>query len=220
MLEQLIAWDKSLFIFSNSFHTAYFDNFFWIFTQATTWIPLYLSLLFILIKTKKKDAIWIILGIAVTILLSDQISSGLIKPLVARLRPSHEPSLSAIIHLINGYQGGAFGFVSSHAANSFGLALFTSFLFRNKTFSVTIFCWAFVNSYSRIYVGVHYPLDIIGGALIGLLSAGLVYSQLKKYKPSIFIESRTEKSFFYSEKLILLTLTLIVLLIVAFAWIK
>jgi undecaprenyl-diphosphatase len=108
-----------------------------------------------------------------------------------RLRPSHE--LGNLVHLVNGYTGGRFGFVSSHAANAFGFAMFSSLIFRFKPYTVVVFLWALVNSYSRIYLGVHYPLDIICGALVGISCALLVYllyCYLKKftgffYKPAV-----------------------------------
>jgi undecaprenyl-diphosphatase len=150
MLEQLITWDISLFLLVNSANTPFFDHFFWFFTQKFTWIPLYIVLLIIFYKTNKKECVWIIIGIVLSVLLADQIASSILKPLVARYRPSHDVSLSDSIHLLNNYKGGLYGFVSSHAANSFCLALFTSLLFKNKYLSISIFSWALLNSYSRI----------------------------------------------------------------------
>lgn len=183
MLEKLLAFDKSLFLAINGCHNEFFDHFFYIFTQKEVWIPSIIAILYAVIKTKGKNAIWIILGLALTIALADQISSGLLKPLVARLRPSHEPSLEGLVHLVNEYTGGRFGFASSHAANSFGVAAFLSLVYKNRTFSYIVIAWAILNSYSRIYIGVHYPLDIICGGLIGVASAYLFYALLTKLKP-------------------------------------
>lgn len=116
------------------------------------------------------------MAIGITIGLSDQIASGLIKNSVKRLRPSHEPSLMPLIHLSKAGPGGMYGFVSSHSANAFGLLTFLFFLLpsKYKWLKIILFCWALLVSYSRIYNGVHYPSDVIGGAIVGILSGGLV----------------------------------------------
>ena len=136
---------------------------------------MYLCVLVVIFKNKQKEFIFITLSFVAVIVLCDQLSSGLIKPLVERLRPSHEPALNGLVHLVNGYTGGRFGFVSSHAANSFGFAMFSALVFRYKPYSFVIFVWALFNSYSRIYLGVHYPLDVICGAALGVFLALLVY---------------------------------------------
>lgn len=174
MIELLNRIDTQLFLWLNSFHNPFFDNIMWLASGKLTWLPLYFIFLVFLIIKYKKDCWLPILGIALVILLSDQISSGLIKPLAERLRPSHEPSLQGLVHLVNAYKGGKYGFVSSHAANSFGLAVFFVLLVRRRWFTVSILIWAAIVSYSRVYLGVHYPGDIIGGALVGSLSALLV----------------------------------------------
>jgi undecaprenyl-diphosphatase len=186
MLHTLLKWDKELFVAINSFHSEFSDHFFWIFTQKTTWIPLYVILLILFYKNYKKDFVWIVLTLVVGIALSDQISSSIIKPLVERLRPSQEHSLNGIIHLINGYKGGKYGFVSSHAANSFALAIIASRIIKSKPFTWIIFIWAVINTYSRIYIGVHYPLDCICGILVGAFAAVSVCMIIRKYKPQIF----------------------------------
>lgn len=194
MFEQVLACDKSLFLLINSANTPFFDHFFWLFTQKLTWIPLYIVLLYIFYKTNKKESVWMIIGLVLSIVLADQISSSILKPLVARYRPSHDVSLSDSIHILNNYKGGLYGFVSSHAANSFCLALFTSLLFKNKYLSISIFSWALLNSYSRIYIGVHFPLDVIVGALVGMGSATIGFAVLNYAKPLI-VHTYKEKPF-------------------------
>jgi undecaprenyl-diphosphatase len=116
-----------------------------------------------------------VIFIVLAITLADQISVKCFKFVFERLRPSHNPEIKNQVNILNGYRGGQFGFVSSHAANTFALAAFTTRLFRNRYFAWFIFIWAAVVSYSRIYLGVHYPLDILGGAILGMILGYLVF---------------------------------------------
>lgn len=183
--ESLIELDKQLLLFGNSFHTPFWDNFISIFSGKLIWIPTALVLLYVIIRTEKRDSWWVLLFLVLTIVLADQISSGIIKPLVARWRPTHEPTLQGMVQLVHGYTGGRYGFVSSHAANSFAVALFTSLLFRRRLYTWTIFLWATVNVYTRIYLGVHYPLDILGGAIVGLACGWLSFYVMQRIKPQL-----------------------------------
>lgn len=146
----------------------------WHIAGKLEWIPLYIILLLLIIVRFKKQSAWIILAIIVLITLSDIISTRLIKDIVERYRPSHNPELEGLVHLVKNYHGGNYGFVSSHAANTFALATFVSLLFKNKWLSGGLFIWAGIVSYSRIYLGVHYPGDILAGACLGILLAILV----------------------------------------------
>ena len=185
LIQSLNLFDTELFLFFNGMHNSFFDGFMYAFTQIFVWIPLYASVIYLLIKTKKYDALWLILFLVLCIVICDQISSGFIKNTVQRLRPSHEPSLNGMVHLVNGYTGGRFGFVSSHAANTFGFALLSSLLIRKRNFAVMIVAWSLINCYSRIYLGVHYPFDIIGGMLVGVFAASVCYLALSKFKPGV-----------------------------------
>jgi undecaprenyl-diphosphatase len=165
----------------NQCHTPLWDNFFWIYSGMIVWIPLYAAMIYLIVKQGGFKSFWIILALIVTIILCDQISSGFFKPFFERLRPSRDPSLKDLVQLVGKYRGGKYGFISSHAANSFGLAMFLTLLFKRKALSLFIFAWAIINAYSRIYLGVHYPGDIIGGIVVGTLLAWLVYKIYNRF---------------------------------------
>jgi undecaprenyl-diphosphatase len=156
--------------------------------------------LFFLFKDNGIRTFWYLLFLALTILLADNISSSLFKPLVERLRPTHDPSLMKLIHTVHGYTGGLYGFVSSHAANTFGAALFTSLLLRNRRLSFVFFAWAILTSYSRMYLGVHFPLDILGGMVVGLLSGAFCYLLMELLSPKIFNRSNLPASPYFPAK--------------------
>ena len=171
MLDQLKNLDTTLFLFLNSKHNSFFDVIMYWASNTWIWVPLYAFLLYLLIKAFGRKSILLILLCAIMITLSDQLSSSLIKNLVMRPRPCHEALLQDKIHLVNGECGGEFGFISSHASNSFALALFLILIkpHRRRGICIILFCYALLVSYSRIYLGVHYPGDIFGGILLGAL---------------------------------------------------
>lgn len=195
MLQQLIEIDQSLFLRLNELHHPFFDPIMWWISDMLFWVPFYAFLMYLLIKketAKWKNFDWkiiafIVVSIALSITIADQVASGFCKPFFERLRPSHEPVLDGLVHLLkdpNGhiYKGGQFGFISSHAANSFALAIFLLQLFKPLKWRYWLVFWAIVVSYSRIYLGVHYPGDILGGALVGLFAGwtgSKVYFYLK-----------------------------------------
>ncbi len=177
MFETLQQLDQHLLLTLNSLHTPYWDHFMWFVSAKLTWAPMYAALLFVLYKNFNfRIASLTLIAIVLTIVYADQISASVIRPLVERMRPSNPDNpLSEFIHLVNGKRGGRYGFPSCHAANSFGLAFMIWFLLRQKGLSFFLLGWAILNSYSRIYLGVHYPGDLIGGLLVGLSGAALIY---------------------------------------------
>lgn len=170
-MQTILELDRKLLLFLNGFHTPWLDVAMYYATQTFFWLPLYLLLIYLIIKNYKKQAWLVLLGAAITIVLANEITSSLMKPFFERLRPSQDPSLAGLVHVVNGYRGGLYGFASSHAANTFGTAIFIVLAlspFYKKT--GWIFLWATFMTYTRIYLGVHYPGDILVGALVGLLS--------------------------------------------------
>jgi undecaprenyl-diphosphatase len=180
MIEYLDKIDTDLFLFLNSLHSPFWDKVMLFVSGKIEWIPLYLVLAgWVIYKFRLKSVLVFIIA-ALLIIASDQISVKLFKEMFHRLRPCHNGDIQHLIHMVNDYCGKKYGFVSSHAANTFALAGFTSFLFRNKLYSLFIFFWATVVSYSRIYLGVHYPCDIISGMLLGT-GLGILFYWLYVY---------------------------------------
>ena len=195
IFETLKLWDTDLFLLINGHHSAFFDGFMYAVSEKFTWIPLYVSVLYVLIKHWKKEAIWLVLALIICIVICDQVSSGILKDLVKRLRPSHAENLKGLVHFVNGYTGGLYGFCSSHAANAFGFALLSSLIFNRKVYTCAIFTWAVITAYSRMYLGVHYPMDVLGGIAVGTLSALICYWSIRKFRPLVTIhkDSTLEK---------------------------
>jgi undecaprenyl-diphosphatase len=171
MIEQLKQWDEQMLVLLNSFHTPLLDPVMLLITRTDFWIPLYAGLIYLIFTKYRKEGWLVMAGVAITILVADQTTSSIMKPFFQRLRPSQEPGLRDIIHIVNDYRGGLYGFASSHAANTTGIALFCFLLFR-RTYKWIglIFIWTIIMTYSRIYLGVHYPGDILVGAIVGIMS--------------------------------------------------
>ena len=187
--------DTELLLAINGWHAPWADRLMWIVSAKATWIPLYLLLIGLLVwryrKPAKTGVKWLqrvpacvvmIVVIAMAVGVADFIASGILKELVARPRPTRVPELEGVLHLVNDYRSGQYGFVSSHAANTMACALLFSLIWRKKITTSLLMLWVAANCYSRMYLGVHYPLDILGGLMVGTLTALLGFALLRWWK--------------------------------------
>ncbi len=175
-MQQLIGLDRELLLSINGSSSLFWDGAMWILSDTKTWLLLSIALLYIIFKNNSwKNALLILVMLALAVTLADQFSSGLCKPFFLRYRPSQDPELMSSVSIVNNYRGGNYGFISSHAANCFAIATFMALLMRNRLFTVMVYLWAFLPAYSRAYLGVHYPADLFCGAVSGCVISGLVY---------------------------------------------
>jgi undecaprenyl-diphosphatase len=189
IIDTLKEFDVQLFLYLNSKHNSFFDVIMYWVSHRFFWIPLYLFFLFLVFKQVGKHIWLVIIFATLLILLSDQLSVHAFKEVFLRYRPCHNLIIQSQVHLLNNYCGGTYGFVSSHATNSFALAMFLFLFLKNKIkhIGVFIFSWAALVSYSRIYSGVHYPADIVVGGILGM---GIGIAVFKFYS---YIDSLLQK---------------------------
>ena len=184
-LQWLIDIDEQLLLAINGCHNEYFDQFMYLFSDRWIWVPMYVAILYVMVRNFSiRKTIVCMIAIALTITIADQVGASLIRPIVERLRPSNPDNpISEAVHIVNNYRSGKYGFPSCHAANTFGLAFFVCFLFRRRWLTAFLMFWAVVTCYSRVYLGLHYPGDLLFGMILGLLSATMVYLIMQKLIP-------------------------------------
>lgn len=170
MMETLKAIDESLFLFLNAHHNSFFDTWMWLISEKLFWVPLYAWFLWLLYKKFPQHFWTVLITIALMISVSDQVCN-LFKDTVLRLRPSQEPHLQSLVHVVNDYRGGTYGFYSAHSSNAFAVAFFMiSILAGQRKYIIPVsLTYAILTAYSRIYLGVHYPGDVLMGAMMGIL---------------------------------------------------
>lgn len=183
MIQYLSQIDTDLFLWLNGFHSTFWDYFMTIYSSRFVWIPFYASFVYVMFRNFPwKVNVTCLIVITLIILICDQTASGLLKPMVMRMRPSNlDNPISPLVHVSFGYRGGRYSFPSSHAANAWSMAFFARYLVRRTKLSVFLALWAFVMCYSRIYLGVHYPGDLLVGTLIGLATATVSYYAFKYF---------------------------------------
>ncbi len=210
MMDELITLDQQWLLAVNGWHAPWADSLMWIISGKATWLPLYALLAVLLVwrfhgqmrgvcrracskRAESCEWLWVLLAVGAAAGLSDWVSSGLIKHWVCRPRPTHEPALEGLVHIVNGYTGGQYGFVSSHAADTMACALLFALVYTRRLRALGVnrcalrvgcvwgglMLWVAMNCYSRMYLGVHYPGDILGGLTVGSLVAVAVYLGLR-----------------------------------------
>ena len=176
MVEKILIYERDAFFALNGSDSAFLDRFMWIFTGKAVWLPLaFLILLVLIYKKNWRESLLILLAIVLVVTLCDQFPSHVCKPVFTRFRPTHHPDFMDQVKTVFGYRGGLYGFISSHAANAFGFATLMALIMRDKLFGWTIFFWAVLTAYTRVYLGVHFISDIVPGAISGVFFGYLVY---------------------------------------------
>jgi undecaprenyl-diphosphatase len=183
-MDTLIDFDRWLLLAVNGSDSLYLDSLTMVLTAGTTWIPLYIALFYMVMKNNGSVGriVMILVCIGLGYLLSGGVDDGIVKPLVARFRPTHDPVIGTRVDIVDGYRGGYYGFFSAHACNTFFVAVFFSLLVRSRLLSVMLIFWSLLNCWTRLYLGVHFPGDVLVGILwggvVGMMVYFLVYQRL------------------------------------------
>lgn len=182
-LESIIEFDQQLLLWFNGSDSLFLDRMSDMLTWGFTWTPLFLALFFLVVKNNETmpQIVLVTCCACLCILLADGMADGIVKPLVARPRPAMDPYLKYLVDVVDGHRGSGFSFFSAHAANTMSLAVFFSMLVRNRLFTVVMVLWSLLNCWTRLYLGLHYPVDIVCGLLWGIVSGLISYMVYHKF---------------------------------------
>ena len=195
MLEFLIDIDQSLMLALNDMHSAYMDGFMMLFSGRWVWVPMYAAIFVaVLWRYGWRRGLLLSLAVGLAVTIADQTCATLLRPLAERLRPANlDNPLSTMVHIVDGYRGGQYGFPSCHAANTFALAAAVAVLLRRRGVVAFLYAWALVTCYSRIYLGVHYPGDLLVGAIVGTAAALLCVLTVRHYTHTLQVSKVQER---------------------------
>lgn len=192
----IIELDKQLLLVLNGSDSLFIDGLAKTLTAATLWIPLYISLFYLVLKNSDSlmKVLLVLAGAGLCVFIAGSLDDMIVKPMVARWRPTHDNEIGMIVDVVNGYRGGRYGFFSAHASNTFSIAIFFSLLIRSRLLTVSLITWSLVNCWTRMYLGVHYPGDILCGLLWGgIVGVGiwLLYRQIYKrlFTSKVFVST-------------------------------
>ena len=201
-----IDLDKQWLLALNGSESLFLDSVVKTLTTATTWIPLYVALLYVVVKNSDnaRKVLFVVISALLCVLLAGTVDDTIVKPLVERWRPARDPQIGIMVDTVNGYRGGRFGFFSAHASNTFSLAVFFALLVRSRLFTVAMVLWSLVNCWTRLYLGVHYPGDILVGLLWGGFVGTAVWYMHTKFlpqpmAPANYVSSHYTKTGFQQE---------------------
>lgn len=213
MIDLLQSIDTNVFLFFNGFHTAFLDPYMRLLTGKLAWIPFYLAIAAVIFKIYGwKRGLWMVAAIGAAVGCADVVCSQVIRPVVERLRPSNLANpIVTLVHVVNDYRSTTYGFPSCHAANTFALAVGSALAVRRRPYTITIFAWALIECYTRLYLGVHYPGDLLVGGCVGALSGWAFYCAARKLAK---IDPRPASTLLASVPAIVCAATMIVLLFV------
>ena len=170
ILNQLLTWDRNATLFVNGSENVYWDQVIYVATSTWMWIPMGVVLLWLLWNNMTpRQFCYAILFLALAVLISDQLSSTIFKPVFQRWRPTRDPVYMYLFDVVHNYRGGRYGFFSAHASNTFSIAVFLACLIKNRKLNILIISWSILNCYTRLYLGVHYLGDVLVGTAFGLI---------------------------------------------------
>ena len=198
--QSIIEFDKQLLLLLNGSESLFLDALVLVLTNAWTWVPLYISLLIVVIKNSESalKVVMIMASAGLCVLLAGTVDDTIVKPLVGRWRPTRDPEIGLLVDIVDGYRGGNYGFFSAHAANTFSIAIFFCWLVRSRLLSVALVLWSFTNCWTRLYLGVHFPGDILVGLCWGgLVGTGVYY--LYRYFSAKFTWTSSYTSLAYTK---------------------